>query len=332
MFCEQNGALEKFLATPELVEMLLPFLNAKDILHLVQSGMISIKILQSPFVWKRFIRRSGPSNKKDMDGNVDNDANRQKAALAPFVDLLRMMKGQKSPERDLLNLICERFSSKKRSKSQYVILRCCSKQTKRVSPLGFVLLEMVEGALGSTCQQVKKIRMDGWSGSGQLQQDWLSSLSTRASRQRGSVQRLDIGVIMVNDKNLDEFINLMNHSQFVTIASLQICDYFQVQSDWSKLRRALNDKVMLFQVAAHREDLVKAQREDLRAIWNYTFTDLEDTLGNWCVAWYISDHPKHGEIFGDVTFEKNIGESEWERLEKFLDMSKEEYYACVQPY
>ena len=332
MLCEQNGALEKFLATPELVEMLLPFLNAKDILHLVQSGMISIKILQSPFVWKRFIRRSAPSNKKDMDGNVDNDANRQKAVLAPIVDILRMMKGQKSPERDLLNLICERFSSKKRSKSQYVVLRCCSKQTKRISPLGFVLLEMVEGALGSTWQQVKKIRMDGWSGSGQLQQDWLSSLSTRASRQRGSVQRLDIGVIMVNDKNLDEFINLMNQSQFVIIASLQICDYFQVQSDWSKLRRTLNDKVMLFQVAAHREYLVKAQREDLRAIWNYTFTDLEDALGNWCVAWYISDHPKHGEIFGDVTFEKNIGESEWERLEKFLDMSKEEYYACVQPY
>ena len=104
MFCEQNGALEKFLATPELVEMLLPFLNAKDILHLVQSGFISIKILQSPFVWKRFIRRSAPSNKKDMDGNVDNDANRQKAALAPLVDILRMMKGHKSLELDLLNL------------------------------------------------------------------------------------------------------------------------------------------------------------------------------------------------------------------------------------
>ena len=123
MFSELNRALEKFLATPELVEMLLPFLNAKDILHLVQSGILSIKILQSPFVWKRFIRRSGPSNKKDMDGNVDRrDANRQKAVLAPFVDILRMMKGHKSPERDLLNLICDRFSSKKRSKSQCVIL------------------------------------------------------------------------------------------------------------------------------------------------------------------------------------------------------------------
>ena len=154
MFCEQNGALEKFLATPELVEMPLPFLNAKDILHLVQSGIISIKILQSPFVWKRFIRRSGPSNEKYMDGNIDNDANRQKAVLSPFVDILRMMKGHKSPERDLLNLICERFSSKKRSKTQYEILRYCSKQTKPVSPLGFVLLEMVKGALGSTCQQV----------------------------------------------------------------------------------------------------------------------------------------------------------------------------------
>ena len=130
---------------------------------------------------------------------------------------------------------------------------------------------------------------------------------------------------MVNDENLDGFINLVNCSQFVTITSLQICDYFQVQSDWSKLRRVLDDKVMLFQVAAHREDLVKAQKEDIRAIWDIT----EDIQGNWCVGGYISDHPIHGEISGDVTFEKNIGESEWERLEKFLDMSKEEYYACV---
>ena len=133
---------------------------------------------------------------------------------------------------------------------------------------------------------------------------------------------------MVNDENLDGFINLVNRSQFVIIASLQICDYFQLQSDWSKLRRVLDDKVMLFQVTAHRDDLVKAQREDLRAIWDVTGLEHTD-LGNWCVAGYISDHPIHGKIFGDVTFEKNIGESEWERLEKFLDMSKEEYYACV---
>ena len=53
----------KFLETPELVEMLLPFLNAENTLALVQSGVINIKTLQGTLAWRKLIRRTIPSDK-----------------------------------------------------------------------------------------------------------------------------------------------------------------------------------------------------------------------------------------------------------------------------
>ena len=50
MYFEQEEAIEKFLATPELVEMLLPFLKAKDILHLAQSGLLNINKISRPLI------------------------------------------------------------------------------------------------------------------------------------------------------------------------------------------------------------------------------------------------------------------------------------------
>ena len=46
MSSKGSEALSKFLETPELVEMLLPFLNAENTLAFAQYGVINIKILQ----------------------------------------------------------------------------------------------------------------------------------------------------------------------------------------------------------------------------------------------------------------------------------------------
>ena len=58
MSFEGDEAKEKFLETPELVEMLLPFLNAKDTKNLAQSQLLNIKILQGPLIWNKLIRRT----------------------------------------------------------------------------------------------------------------------------------------------------------------------------------------------------------------------------------------------------------------------------------
>ena len=46
MSSEGSEALSKFLETLELVEMLLPFLNAENTLAFAESGVINIKTLQ----------------------------------------------------------------------------------------------------------------------------------------------------------------------------------------------------------------------------------------------------------------------------------------------
>ena len=60
MSFEGDEAKENFFETPELVEMLLPFLNAKDAKNLAQSQLLNIKILQGPLVWNKLIRRTLP--------------------------------------------------------------------------------------------------------------------------------------------------------------------------------------------------------------------------------------------------------------------------------
>ena len=313
MYFEQEEAIEKFLATPELVEMLLPFLKAKDILHLAQSGLLNINILQNPVVWNRFIRRSAPSN--DLDDNVDDEVDRKKAAMVPFVHILWMMKDHRSSLLDLLNLICERFSSEKCSDPRYVKLKCSSNQTKRVSPLGFVLLETVEGAFGSTFQRVKKIfHVDGdWPIGSEIgeSEDWLSSLSERVSRQRKRVRVMEIAEVVVSDENVDELVNLVEHSREVTILVLKVLDRLK---DWSKLKRILGNHVVMRYFEPHRDDMFTVKREDLRAIWDATSDE-----------WFVT-HGEHGEIYGHVTFYKSLGESEWHRLKEFVEISNEEMH------
>ena len=53
-----DEAMEKFWKTPELVEMLLPFLNAKNTLNLARTRLFNIQILQGSLVWNKLIRRT----------------------------------------------------------------------------------------------------------------------------------------------------------------------------------------------------------------------------------------------------------------------------------
>ena len=62
MSSEENIAERKFWGTPELVEMILPFLDLTSILSLVHSKVMDRKILQGVTVWNKLIRRSFPLN------------------------------------------------------------------------------------------------------------------------------------------------------------------------------------------------------------------------------------------------------------------------------
>ena len=159
MSSEGSEALSKFLETPELVEMLLPFLDAENTLAFAQSGVINIKILQGTLAWKKLVRRTIPSDKNHFINNSRDIENREDE-VAPLIEILMMMQDCKSSELDLLNLICERFPPtveewEEEEKESVTLLSSSSGQTKTVSSLGFFLLEEVESALGSGPENTK---------------------------------------------------------------------------------------------------------------------------------------------------------------------------------
>ena len=108
------------------------------------------------------------------------------------------MEDHKSSRVDLLNLICERFPSN--AGSEVVSLTTCSSnQARSVSPLGFLLLEQIEAAFGSTEQRIEKIHIDEpICGNLMLETHWLPSLSSRASRQQEMVKLVEIGEIDIS--------------------------------------------------------------------------------------------------------------------------------------
>ena len=50
-------AESKFWRTPELVESLLPFLDARSVLSLAKSHKLTLEIIQRPVAWNKLMRR-----------------------------------------------------------------------------------------------------------------------------------------------------------------------------------------------------------------------------------------------------------------------------------
>ena len=54
---QQSDAVNKFWQTPELIEILLPFLDFESTLKLAQSHALTLDILQTDSNWKKLFRR-----------------------------------------------------------------------------------------------------------------------------------------------------------------------------------------------------------------------------------------------------------------------------------
>ena len=330
MSSEGSEALSKFLETPELVEMLLPFLNAENTLAFAESGVINIKILQGTLAWKKLVRRTIPSNKNPFLNNHRDIQNREDE-VAPLIEILMMMQDCKSSELDLLNLICERFPPTVEEEAEAVtLLSSSSSQTKTVSPLGFLLLEGVESALGSMEYQVEEIKMD-CSTVSKFAQDahLLPTLSSRVTRQDEKVKLIEFKTIYVSlDMDMKEFLNVVENCERMKFEEV-VVDWMDPMG-WTMLRRALScDHVSLSCFNPSRDGLLgrglgkpvragPAKRDDLRVMWDLT----ED---HWDVWFWIGNTHVETSFFkeGAAPPGPNVGEAGWERLEELLDMRDE---------
>ena len=146
-------AERKFWRTPELIERLLLLLDEKSTLVLAQSHVRTLNVLEGGWVWNKFIARICPYDEDDNE--CVKEPEKKLDVIKNLVEILKLVEDPKVLLTDLLELICERCSSKKPHYGPWVSVVCCRHSEPYVLPLeAFVALEEVEGAFGTTEQRI----------------------------------------------------------------------------------------------------------------------------------------------------------------------------------
>ena len=166
---EDLSSGEIFLALPELIESLLPFLDTGTTLSLCKAYKPTIEVLKGAAVWDKLIRRTCAFI-KNLDDSWDlGIIESRRTEMGHLTKILKMMENPLPLMIDLLDVISQVFLPYKPPPGQvlyrggifdeYVQLSCPRHQASHVvSPEGFLLLEQVEEVMGLTLQQkVEKV-------------------------------------------------------------------------------------------------------------------------------------------------------------------------------
>ena len=322
MSAEDIGAEEKFWGTPELVDMLFPFLDVASVLRLAQSNFSSEKdslvlgVLQQALVWNKLIGRSLPENPNDSLEHLEDNLEIKKSTIECLTEILKMFKDPVSLEMDLLLLICKRFPPFNFCGKPQIVdvshhLPPDQFSTGSVSPVGFALLESVESSLGSTVQKIERIQVFV------LVEPWLTAVSERAARQGSKIGKLNCGSVRCStQEDAEAFFTLVNHCQSWSVRFLVVRGEVG-PIGWEALRKAVcspGAAEPLQTVDAPLRVMIQARREDLRAIW-------ETLSSHWTISFTDGD-------FEEVLVKEGPGEEDnnktgWGRLEGLMDREKE---------
>ena len=311
--------MDKFWNSPELVYMLLPYLDAASTLRLAQAHFspkkdsLFLGLLRRPLVWNKLIGRSLPESPKARWEQQEDMMENKKSTIECLAEILKMLKDPLSLEVDLLLLICKNFppvwnfhASPPAPKMVHVSHHLPPDQfsTHSVSPFGFVLLESV---LGSTVQKIERIKVDT------LREPWLTAVSRRASHQGRKIDELKCWrVECCTKESVEAFCTLVNHCQSWTLSRLEI-DGELGPDGWEALRKALCSRRFAQPVGfldAPIRAMIEGRREDLKAIW-------ESVSWQWTIKYTKEVVHKRGPFGEDFN---NMG---WRILELLMDKEKE---------
>jgi len=169
-----------------------------------------------------------------------------------------------------------------------------------VSPFGFMLLEEIEGAAGSTEQRVEKFM------NLHLEGPLMSALTNRLGRQQGLVVGTTTIRVLMCTASLGDLSTLIMNCQRVKISGcLTIVGEARAEG-WAALGKALSrQNLQVANVTSSKSQMAFAREEDLRALW--------DTLS---VSWNL----KSGER-AMAQFHKRDGEEAWEAMKHCLRMA-----------
>ena len=337
---EESEAMKKFWEIPELVERLFTFLDASSTLSLARAHPPSVRILQGGANWAQFIRRSCPSpviNYKSKPANLtDCDwaieaAELKKEEMRPVVQLLKMMKTPRSYLLDLLDIICERFGGVESFQDRFgaAIVMSCPRHTTSTShtvdAVGFLLLEQVEAAMGSSEQRLEWLQIS------QMVGDLALAFRARVLRQEGLVTEIRAYNFFCCDENhAEHLLTLVQRCKSLELETVLVFGAIGARG-WAFLAEAislLQDYLPTISVAS-RQVLLEGEKEDLRRIW-----EAIPLGGHWSVQVDRDGAAEPGlfitkgfDIYTDLETdeEKRTVEGDpekvWAVVEKFLDKS-----------
>ena len=350
---EDETALRKFWATPELVEKLLPYLDLNSTKHLAESHQLMRKILKKELTWNKLIQRFLPGEER-MEFLVDQSfgdplpfehdpllgSERQKVKI--LAEILTMIKGHSGAQMALVHAICERNPIRG---TVVIDLSCSCLLTHRVSPWGFKLLEEVEASLGSRdhgMPEVEAIKMVNLGG------PLLMALASKVASQQGMVKKLDVrGFVCESKESAEAIATLVEQCLAVTEENpLRICMGWGLVEEvdeetgevvdlpmsteeigtegWATILRAVKHLAPMadyfgteIALLSDTKTMGTGRREDLKAIW--------DNVSKWEVEGYGGTFRFSKELDGEEGWWQKNGNPNLRGLESFIDMTKEEW-------
>ena len=95
MSFSKDDAVQKVFATPELIEKILPFLDAGSIKHLAEAHGLTLEVLGKALIWDKLVKRTFPVDHEDGvvgDGTVLEANKANTRGLAEVVKLTKNSK------------------------------------------------------------------------------------------------------------------------------------------------------------------------------------------------------------------------------------------------
>ena len=333
-----SDAERKFWQRPELVEMLLEKLDAGSTLNLAKAHTLTSLILQGASEtlepWKRLI--SLVSQELEDDGSFQQ----QRGMVQQMAgSVLAKMENPEPLLMELLHLICAKHAYRQHDVGGRVEVSCpCPVSHHSVSSMGFVLLEYCEGRLSSAEQSLERFIARGLNPAWDMDLDFLiSALSSRASRQRGTVKMLDFGILLdynIQDKShIDRLYLLLQNCAEVRGSPTWVVGGEIGATGWEVLARVLrlhSDQVFPW-ISFELELFVEATSSQMRNIWEALVEEalqfghgVDQPFGTLCV------HKKNGEGGGIETVKTffkrtgSEGEETWGELVAYKEKTKAE--------
>ena len=227
--------------------------------------------------------------------------------------------------RDLLKGMCTRFpADPEEASSDYVRVSCPWEESGSVcvSLQGFKLLEIAEGALGSTEQHLELAVVNKlWTW--RDQSSTLSSLASRLLRQRdkGVESKIIIRneIDLLDNSEVSSFSSMMQNCQAVDLQFLSLTFVDIEEEGWTMIKEALSRHALACLEICFKQSVATARREDLRAIWECVTDSWE--FYHESFNWWVT------RSRGTLVFEKKRGaEAEGlAALERFLDLTAAEW-------